>query len=104
MSKIAPKHQRAIFLGAGSAGVGVAKQLVEYFMKEGLSEDEARRRFYFVDSNVSAPKFPDIFSFSLGSFFSWLRGENLGRLTERTGSRHSGPRRQARGAQALLRT
>ena len=46
------KDHRAIFLGAGSAGVGVAKQLVEFFIKEGLTEDEARRKFWFVDSNV----------------------------------------------------
>jgi len=45
------KDHRAIFLGAGSAGVGVAKQLVEFFIKEGLTEDEARRKFWFVDSN-----------------------------------------------------
>ena len=45
------RDHRAIFLGAGSAGVGVAKQLVEFFMKEGLTEDEARRKFWFVDSN-----------------------------------------------------
>jgi malate dehydrogenase (oxaloacetate-decarboxylating)(NADP+) len=44
------KDHRAIFLGAGSAGVGVAKQLVQFFIKEGLSEDDARRKFYFVDS------------------------------------------------------
>lgn len=45
------KDHRAIFLGAGSAGVGVAKQIVEYFIKEGLTEEEARRKFWFVDSN-----------------------------------------------------
>jgi malate dehydrogenase (oxaloacetate-decarboxylating)(NADP+) len=45
------REHRAIFLGAGSAGVGVAKQIVEFFIKEGLSEDEARRKFWFVDSN-----------------------------------------------------
>ncbi|KAF4628500.1 hypothetical protein G7Y89_g9657 [Cudoniella acicularis] len=44
------KDQRAVFMGAGSAGVGVAKQIVEYFMKEGLTEDEARRCFWFVDT------------------------------------------------------
>ena len=49
-SGISPKDQRAVFLGAGSAGVGVAKQLTEFFMKEGLSEDEARKRFWLVDS------------------------------------------------------
>ena len=49
-SGVAPKDQRAVFLGAGSAGVGVAKQLTEFFMKEGLSEDDARKRFWLVDS------------------------------------------------------
>ncbi|EME80848.1 uncharacterized protein MYCFIDRAFT_140451 [Pseudocercospora fijiensis CIRAD86] len=49
-SGVAPADQRAVFLGAGSAGVGVAKQLTEFFMKEGLSEDEARKRFWLVDS------------------------------------------------------
>lgn len=47
------KDHRAVFLGAGSAGTGVAKQLVEFFIKEGCTEDEARRKFWFVDSNVS---------------------------------------------------
>ncbi|PBP17595.1 NADP-dependent malic enzyme MaeA [Diplocarpon rosae] len=42
--------QRAVFMGAGSAGVGVAKQIVEYFIKEGLTEDEARKAFWFVDT------------------------------------------------------
>lgn len=46
------KDHRAVFLGAGSAGVGVAKQIVEYFVKEGLTEDEARRKFWLVDSRV----------------------------------------------------
>ncbi|KAF2656060.1 NADP-dependent malic enzyme [Lophiostoma macrostomum CBS 122681] len=50
-SGVPAKDHRAIFLGAGSAGVGVAKQIVEYFVKEGLTEEEARRKFWFVDSN-----------------------------------------------------
>ena len=49
-SGVAPKDQRAVFLGAGSAGVGVAKQLTEFFMQEGLSEEEARKCFWLVDS------------------------------------------------------
>lgn len=49
-TRVPVKDQRAVFMGAGSAGVGVAKQIVEYFIKEGLTEDEARRCFYFVDT------------------------------------------------------
>ena len=49
-SGVAPKDQRAVFLGAGSAGVGVAKQLTQFFMNEGLSEDDARKCFSMVDS------------------------------------------------------
>ena len=49
---IPPKDQRAVFLGAGSAGVGVARQLVEYFIKEGLSEEQAKKCFWLVDSKV----------------------------------------------------
>ncbi|KAL1861081.1 hypothetical protein Plec18167_002784 [Paecilomyces lecythidis] len=44
------KEHRAVFLGAGSAGVGVARQIVEFFMREGMTEDEARSCFYLVDT------------------------------------------------------
>lgn len=49
-SGIPTSDQRAVFLGAGSAGTGVAKQIVEFFVKEGLTEDQARRCFWLVDS------------------------------------------------------
>jgi malate dehydrogenase (oxaloacetate-decarboxylating)(NADP+) len=55
-SGVAPRDHRAVFLGAGSAGVGVAKQIVEYFIKEGLTEDEAKRKFWLIDSKVSIPR------------------------------------------------
>ena len=41
---------RILFLGAGSAGVGVAMQLMSFFKLQGLSEEEARDRIYLVDS------------------------------------------------------
>jgi malate dehydrogenase (oxaloacetate-decarboxylating)(NADP+) len=41
---------RILFLGAGSAGVGVAMQLLSFFKLQGLSEEEARQRIYLVDS------------------------------------------------------
>lgn len=49
-SGTSPKDHRAVFLGSGSAGVGVAKQIVDYFMHEGLTEEEARSCFWLVDS------------------------------------------------------
>ena len=52
-SGLKAKDQRAVFMGAGSAGTGVAKEIVEYFIKEGLTEEEARKKFWFVDTKVS---------------------------------------------------
>jgi malate dehydrogenase (oxaloacetate-decarboxylating)(NADP+) len=37
-------------MGAGSAGVGVAKQLMEYYTRRGLTESEARDKFWLVDT------------------------------------------------------
>ena len=42
--------QRILFLGAGSAGVGVAMQLMSFFTLNGLSVEEARQRIWLVDS------------------------------------------------------
>ncbi|KAI5836779.1 hypothetical protein DFP73DRAFT_570568 [Morchella snyderi] len=44
------KDQRLVFMGAGSAAVGVAKQIVQLFVKGGVPEDDARRMFWLVDS------------------------------------------------------
>ncbi|KAF7426262.1 hypothetical protein PC9H_008630 [Pleurotus ostreatus] len=41
---------RILFFGAGSAGVGVAMQLMSFFTLQGLSVQEARERIWFVDS------------------------------------------------------
>ncbi|KAI0266467.1 malic enzyme [Gloeopeniophorella convolvens] len=41
---------RILFLGAGSAGVGVAMQLLSFFKLQGLSEEEAKDHIYLVDS------------------------------------------------------
>lgn len=41
---------RILFFGAGSAGVGVAQQLMSFFTLQGLSVEEARKRIWLVDS------------------------------------------------------
>ncbi|HEN5626830.1 TPA: NAD-dependent malic enzyme [Legionella pneumophila] len=43
------KEHRVALLGAGSAGCGISEQLVHAMMNQGLSEEEARSRFYLVD-------------------------------------------------------
>ncbi|RUP43995.1 hypothetical protein BC936DRAFT_150098 [Jimgerdemannia flammicorona] len=48
---VQPKDHRIVFFGAGSAGIGVAKQLLDYFVLEiGMPEEEAKRLFWIVDS------------------------------------------------------
>ncbi|KAG9255363.1 NADP-dependent malic enzyme [Emericellopsis atlantica] len=44
------EEQRLVFMGAGSAGVGVAKQLMEYYTRRGLTTQEARDKFWLVDT------------------------------------------------------
>jgi malate dehydrogenase (oxaloacetate-decarboxylating) len=45
------KEQQIVMLGAGSAGIGVADLLRAAMRDEGLSEQEARRRFWVVDKD-----------------------------------------------------
>lgn len=42
-------EQKVITFGAGTAGVGIANQLMDEMMRQGLSEQEARQRFFMVD-------------------------------------------------------
>jgi malate dehydrogenase (oxaloacetate-decarboxylating) len=45
------KAQRIVFVGAGSAGCGIAEQLVAHMVEEGLSEQQARSQIYMVGRN-----------------------------------------------------
>ncbi|MGR5145240.1 NAD-dependent malic enzyme [Photobacterium alginatilyticum] len=42
-------EQRVTFVGAGSAGCGIAEAIVAQMVSEGLSDDEARERIFMVD-------------------------------------------------------
>ncbi|KAK8001428.1 malic enzyme [Apiospora marii] len=50
LSGVPIEEQRLVFMGAGSAGVGVAKQLVEFYTRQGLTEKEAKEKFWLVDT------------------------------------------------------
>ncbi|MGP3591934.1 NAD-dependent malic enzyme [Vagococcus sp. WN89Y] len=41
--------QKIVFLGAGSAGCGIAEQIIAQTQREGLSEADARQKVYMVD-------------------------------------------------------
>jgi malate dehydrogenase (oxaloacetate-decarboxylating) len=46
---VALQEQRVVILGAGSAAIGVADEIRQAMVEEGLSPDAARRRFWVVD-------------------------------------------------------
>jgi len=48
-SGIPLRNHKIIILGAGTAGVGIADQLYQAFLREGLSEKEAREKFWMID-------------------------------------------------------
>jgi malate dehydrogenase (oxaloacetate-decarboxylating)(NADP+) len=49
--EVALRDHRIVFYGAGSAAIGVAKQIQEYLeIEHGLSEEDARNMFYICDS------------------------------------------------------
>ncbi len=43
------RHHRVVIFGAGTAGIGVADQIRDAMVREGLSRDDAARRFWCVD-------------------------------------------------------
>jgi malate dehydrogenase (oxaloacetate-decarboxylating) len=43
------RHQRVVIFGAGTAGMGIADQMRDAMMRDGVSKDDAARRFWCVD-------------------------------------------------------
>jgi malate dehydrogenase (oxaloacetate-decarboxylating) len=44
------RNQRVVIFGAGTAGLGIADQIRDAMMREGLSREDASRRFWMVDA------------------------------------------------------
>ncbi len=56
--------KKIVFLGAGSAGCGIAEQIIAQIMREGLSEEEARQRVFMVDRfGLLTDGMPNLLSF-----------------------------------------
>ncbi|KAG6377470.1 hypothetical protein JVT61DRAFT_15276 [Boletus reticuloceps] len=50
LSPLQPHEHRILFYGAGSAGIGVANQLLSFFTLNGMTKEEARSHIWIVDS------------------------------------------------------
>ncbi len=58
------RDQTVTFLGAGSAGCGIAEQIIAQMMSEGLSEIQARARIFMVDRfGLLTDKLPNLLDF-----------------------------------------
>ncbi|CAM3837257.1 NAD-dependent malic enzyme [Xenorhabdus thuongxuanensis] len=58
------KDQTVAFLGAGSAGCGIAEQIIAQMKSEGLSDEQARARVFMVDRfGLLTDKLPNLLDF-----------------------------------------
>ena len=59
------RNQRVVIFGAGTAGIGVADQLMTAMVTEGLSREEAALRFWFVDRQglITTDRAKDLFEY-----------------------------------------
>jgi malate dehydrogenase (oxaloacetate-decarboxylating) len=71
-------EQTVAFVGAGSAGCGIAEQIIAAMQLEGLSESQARSRVYLLNSKgLLTDRQPDLYDFqqrlahSSGSLAQW---------------------------------
>ncbi len=59
--------QRVVFLGAGSAGCGIAEQIVAQMCSEGISEQQARSQIFMVDRyGLITDEMPSVLDFQKG--------------------------------------
>ena len=69
-------EQKVAFLGAGSAGCGIAEQIISQMKSEGLSDAEARQQVFMVDRfGVLTDKMPNLLPFQQRLVQSQTLGE-----------------------------
>lgn len=51
VTKTRLRDQRIVVVGAGSAGTGISRLIMQAMIEDGLSEKEAREHFYLIDRN-----------------------------------------------------
>lgn len=58
------KDQKVVFVGAGSAGCGIAEQIISQMVAEGASEQQARSQIYMIDRfGLLTENMPDLRDF-----------------------------------------
>lgn len=77
--------QNIAFLGAGSAGCGIAQHIIRQMQREGLTEEQARKRVFMVDRyGLLTDNMPDLQSFQsplaqkLETLENWDNSQLLG--------------------------
>lgn len=80
-------EKRVVFLGAGSAGCGIAEQIVAQMKAEGLTDGAARSRVFMVDRfGLITDKIPNLLDFQrplsqpLERIADWPVGDNISLL------------------------
>ncbi len=88
--------QTVTFLGAGSAGCGIAEQIIAQMQCEGLSEDEARARVFMVDRfGLLTDDMPNLLRFPEQAGAEARQPERLGNRQRRHLAAGRGAQREA---------
>jgi len=93
------KDQRVVLQGGGQAGCGIAALMAEAMIKEGLSKEEAYKRFYIIDINgllkedtPDLEDFQKVFRHSNADLAGWkLDNPESGKITLADTVRNVGP-------------
>ena len=80
--------QRVVVVGAGSAGCGIAEQMIRLMVEDGVDPDEARKRFYMIDreglvfdTQENLWPFQAALAHTADHTASWTPGETPGRFS-----------------------